>query len=99
MPSAVERLPCHFIELMNFVTRFEPYTASAGTVRFAVCPLRGIPVQLLLTLLRALGAIFRTSLLAVRNPHRIQRSANHVITHTRQILHAPAADQHNRVLL
>jgi hypothetical protein len=42
MPSAVERLPCHIIELMNFVTRFEPYTASFGTVRFAVCPLRGI---------------------------------------------------------
>jgi len=23
-PSAVLRLPCHIIELMNFVTRFEP---------------------------------------------------------------------------
>ena len=45
MPSAVLRLPCHIIELMNFVTRSDPYTASAGTVRFAICPLRGIQLQ------------------------------------------------------
>jgi len=30
---------------------------------------------------------------------RIQRPANHVIAHARQVLHAAAANQHNRVLL
>src|SRR5277367_3549806 len=42
MPSAVDFLPCHIIELMNFVTRSDPYIGSASTVRFGVCPLRGI---------------------------------------------------------
>jgi hypothetical protein len=48
---------------------------------------------------RPLGAILRTALLPIGNTDRVQRSANHVIPDTRQVLHAPAADQHNRVLL
>src|SRR6266700_627626 len=42
MPSAVLFFPCHIIELTNFVTRSDPYTGSGSTVRFAICPLRGI---------------------------------------------------------
>src|SRR6516164_4512578 len=114
MPSAVERFPCHIIELMNFVTRSDPYTASAGTVRFAICPFLGIalPVETLLAtsqtqqaaslrlaLLRSLRSVLRASLHTIGDAHGIQRSANHVIAHTRQILHAASADQHNRVLL
>src|SRR5271166_3060669 len=54
---------------------------------------------LFLALLRPLGAVLRTSLHAAGNAHRIQRAANHVIAHARQILHTAPADQHNRVLL
>src|SRR5208337_3090320 len=42
MPSAVDFFPCHIIELMNFVTRSDPYTGSASTVRFGVCPFLGM---------------------------------------------------------
>src|SRR5580704_5298598 len=42
MPSAVLFLPCHIIEFTNFVTRSEPYTGSASTLRFAICPFLGI---------------------------------------------------------
>src|SRR3984893_9776742 len=120
MPSAVDFLPCHIIELMNFVTRSDPYTGSASVVRFAICPFLGMFLwlsalsfhspwfhwqlatdhwQLLLRLLLALSAVLRAPLVAPRNAGRIQRSAHHVITHSRQILHTSSADQHNRVLL
>src|ERR1700682_4455859 len=113
MPSAVDFLPCHIIELMNFVTRSDPYTGSASVVRFAICPFLGMVLglsalsfhspwfhwQLFLCLLLALGAVLRAPLVAPRNAGRIQRSAHHVITHSRQILHTSSADQHNRVLL
>src|SRR5215468_11007585 len=53
----------------------------------------------LLTLLRALRAVLRSALLPVRDARRIQRSTHHVIAHAGQVLHAAAADEHNRVLL
>src|SRR6266849_1030259 len=116
MPSAVDFLPCHIIELMNFVTRSDPYTGSASTVRFGVCPFRGISAssswllasrssrrrgtpRLYLTFLLALRSVLRASLLAVRYAGGVERSADHVITHARQIFHTAPADQHNRVLL
>ena len=40
-----------------------------------------------------------TTLLAIRNTDRIERSANHVVAHARQVLHAAATNQHDRVLL
>src|SRR4051794_10157709 len=49
--------------------------------------------------LRALGAVFRTTLLAALHAHGVQRAAHDVITHTREVLDAAAADQHQRVLL
>src|SRR5450432_1565881 len=42
MPSAVLFLPCHIMELTNFVTRSDPYTGSGSTVRLAIYPFRGI---------------------------------------------------------
>src|SRR6266853_2985743 len=42
MPSAVLFLPCHIIELTNFVTRSDPYTGSTSTFRLAMYPFRGI---------------------------------------------------------
>src|SRR5712692_5872016 len=46
-----------------------------------------------------LRSIFRTSLLAVFHTRGIQRSAHDVIAHSRQILHAATAHQHDGVLL
>src|SRR5208283_956199 len=117
MPSAVDFFPCHIIELMNFVTRSDPYTGSASTVRFGVCPFLGMLFssqlsfavlhwqlatdhwQLFLSFLLAFRAVLRAPLVAARDAGCVEGSAHHVITHARQILHTPPADQHNRVLL
>src|SRR5204862_1090561 len=45
------------------------------------------------------GAVFRTTLHAARNADRVERAADDVIANARQILHAAAADKHERVLL
>src|SRR5664279_4861434 len=42
MPSAVDFFPCHIIELMNFVTRSDPYTGSDSVFRLAICPFLGM---------------------------------------------------------
>src|SRR5207237_757529 len=42
---------------------------------------------------------FRTSLHATRNANRVERAADDVIANARQILHAAAANEHERVLL
>src|SRR5439155_23885205 len=74
----------------------------------AICPFLGIkllaPSSQLLACnrplrFRALGAVFRAPLLAVGNTHRVQRAADYVIAHARQILNATASDEHDRVLL
>src|ERR1019366_8792529 len=104
MRCAFERLPSHIIELMNFCTNSLPNTESAGTSRRGTNPLRGIAfvshyLILLLGGLRPLGAVLRAPLLAVLHACGVEGSANHVVTHTGQILHAAAAYQHDGVLL
>src|SRR5258708_40110835 len=47
----------------------------------------------------AFGAILGTSLFSVGDALGIEHAANDVITHARQVAHATAPDQHNRVLL
>src|SRR3990172_3182088 len=49
--------------------------------------------------LRHLGAVLGAGLLAVLDALRVERAAHDVVAHPRQILDAPAADQHHRVLL
>src|SRR6202521_1498288 len=105
MRCAVERLPSHIIELMNFCTRSLPYTESVVTSRRGTNPLRGIcffssfPALLLRRGLGPLGAVFRAPLLAVLHAGGIERPANHVIAHAGKILHAAGAHEHDRVLL
>src|SRR5665213_1213939 len=111
MRCAVERLPSHIIELMNFCTRSLPNTESVVTSRRGTNPLRGMRLlssnqwfaflfrSLLLGSLWPLCAVLRAPLLAVLNARGVKRSANHVIAHARKILHAPAAHEHDRVLL
>src|SRR5215217_6729091 len=56
-------------------------------------------IRLLLAGLGTLGAVLRASLLTILDALGIQRTAHHVVTHTRQVLDATAAQQHDAVLL
>src|SRR5678815_4525444 len=96
MCSAVLFLPSFITVLMNFVTSVLAYTGSAASSRFGISRLRGIFYFLLL---RALRAIFRPTLFTSLNANRVERSADHVVANARQILHAAAANQHQRVFL
>src|SRR4051812_43460449 len=58
-------------------------------------PVRG----LLVGLLRTLGAVLGTRLLAVLDALGIENAAKHVIAHARKVAHTAAADQHDAVLL
>src|SRR5262245_12620714 len=49
--------------------------------------------------LRTLAAVLRAAAAATLNSERVERAADDMITDTRQILHAPAAHEHDRVLL
>src|ERR1700679_2239322 len=53
----------------------------------------------LLASLSALRTVLRASLLTILDALGIQRATNHVVTHTRQVLHTSAANQHDRVFL
>src|SRR3954471_2454155 len=50
-------------------------------------------------LLRALGAVLGTGLLAILDALQVKRTAHDVVTHTGQVLHAAAAHQDHRVFL
>src|SRR6202000_769927 len=50
-------------------------------------------------LLRTLGAVMRTALLAVFDALRVEHAAQDVVTDARQVLDAAAADQHDAVFL
>src|SRR5579884_4453036 len=88
------------MQLMNLVTSGLPKTGSGGTSRLGTGPLRGILAALLPSLrLGPLGAVLRPALLAALDAGRIERAADDVVAHARQVLHAAPADQHDRVLL
>src|SRR5512145_2097808 len=101
--SAVLRLPSRISVLMNLVTSELLYSGSSGTSRFGISRRRGIVdfsrLAAVRLRFRPLRAVLRTSLLASLHADGIQRPANHVIANARQILHAAATDQHERVLL
>jgi hypothetical protein len=50
-------------------------------------------------LFRPLGSVLRTTSITSFDTRRIQGSANDVVSHTRQILHASTANENNGVLL
>src|SRR5690349_19866347 len=52
-----------------------------------------------LGLLRALGAVLGTGLLAILHALQVQGTANDVVTHTGQVLDTTAANQHHAVFL
>src|SRR6185295_16405609 len=59
----------------------------------------GFPVGAALRLLRTLGAVLRTRLLAILDALQVQRAAHDVVAHARQVLDAAAAHEHHAVLL
>src|SRR5208282_2007361 len=88
------------MQLMNFRTRSLWWTGSTVTVRRGTAPLRGICwLLLLLRGLGPLGAVLRAPLLAVLHARGVQRAADDVIAHARQVLYAAAAHEHDGVLL
>src|SRR3990167_3385176 len=50
-------------------------------------------------LFRALGAVLRARLLAVLDALQVKRATHDVVTHTGQVLHTTAANQHDAVFL
>src|SRR5687768_3295085 len=98
MRSATDFLPRVISTLMNFATSPLWNFGSGRTSRFGISLRRGI-ASVSSGRLRQLGAVLRAALLAVLHTLRIERTAHDVVAHAGQVLDAPAADQHGRVLL
>src|SRR5262250_360853 len=96
MRSAVDFLPLIIMMLTNFATSRLPYFGSGSTSRFAA-PARLI--ALCRPALGRLGAVLRAALLTAGDTCGVEGAADDVIADARQVLHASAADHHDRVLL
>src|SRR5215211_1428613 len=78
---------------MTCCTSFEPYMASDSSGRTPAAALRGI------SRLAGLRAVLRAGLLAVAHAGGVERAADDLVAHARQVLDAAAAHEHDRVLL
>src|SRR3954453_5207225 len=92
MASAVDFLPSSITLLMICWTSLERWTESGSTGRMEAAARRGIG-------LLGLHAVLGAGLLAVRHAGGVERPADDLVAHTRQVLDATAADEHDRVLL
>src|ERR1700724_2579966 len=92
MRSAVDFLPSSITLLMTCWTSFERWTGSASTGRICAAARRGMRLSFL-------HAVLRARLLAVAHAGGVERAAHNLVANARQVLHAPAPDQHDRVLL
>src|SRR5512132_882286 len=100
MRSATDFFPCCISPLVNLLTTRSAYFGSGRISRLSAARLRDICLESFRsTLLRPLGAVLRAPLPPCRDTLRIQRAANDVIAHARQILYAPTAYQHDGMLL
>src|SRR5690349_3961913 len=97
MRSAADFLPLCMTTFMNLASMSLLNFGSGRMWRTGAWARRDIPNYLLL--LRALGAVLGTALLAVVDAGAVERAAHRVITNTREVLDATAADEHHRVLL
>src|ERR1700755_1408936 len=95
MPSAADFLPSYIREFMNLARTRSPNLASGLISRRSARWRRDIYISLL----RTLGAIERTALLAVLAALRVEHAADDVIAHARKVLDAAAADQDHAVFL
>src|SRR5215472_15851810 len=99
MRSATDFLPSYMRQFMNLVTTGSPNLASGRTSRLMAARRRDMGFASSSRLLRPLGAVLRPALLPVLDALRVERAANDVVAHARQVLDAAAADQHHRVFL
>src|SRR5580704_13683343 len=95
MPSAADFLPSYIRLFMNLARTRSPNLASGLISRRSARWRRDI----VFSLLRTLGAVERTALLAVFDALGVEHAANNVIAHARKIFDAAAADQDHAVLL
>src|SRR3954454_6974126 len=79
--------------LTTWVTRRERWTGSGSMGRIVAAERRGMKSLLLL------DAVLATALLAIGHAGGVQRAANDLVAHTRQILDAATAHEHDGVLL
>src|SRR5438094_9857436 len=92
---------------MNLPTNLSRWRGSGATSRCPKNRLLGIFPRLssyasrltFHALLWPLGSIFRSSLLAIRDTHRVQRPSNNMVADTGQIFDAPSPNQHDGVFL
>src|SRR5437660_2893199 len=94
--SAVDFLPRIIMMLTNLATSRLPYFGSGSTSRRGAIARR---MALCSSGLRRLGAVLRAALLAAGHAGGVERASDDVIADARQVLHAAAADHHDRVLL
>src|SRR5512142_3490573 len=97
MPSAADFFPWYIRLFMNFATTRSPNLASGLISRRSARRRRAMGY--LPRLLRTLGAVERTALLAVLDALGVEHAADDVIADARKVLHAATADQHHRALL
>src|SRR6266446_7422286 len=93
--SATDFLPSYIRQFINLVSTLSPNLSSGKTSRLTAALRRDMAISLFWTL----GAVFRTALTAVFDALGVERTADDMIAHTREILDPPTADQDNRVLL
>src|ERR1700677_1389376 len=93
--SAADFLPEYIRLFMNFASTRSPYLASGTISRRSARRRRAI----LVSLLPPLGSVERTALFAVLDALGVEHSANDVIAHARQVLHAATPKQHDGVFL
>src|ERR1700686_3833790 len=107
MFSATDFLPACITEFMNFVTTTFPNFGSGRISRLSALWRRDIfyfpRLAFHMTqndpLLGSFCSVFRSPLLAVFYALRVERTAEDVIAHARQIFDAAAADHDHRMLL
>src|SRR2546428_6972921 len=100
MRSATDFLPRVISTLTNLATSTLPNFGSGRIARLGTSLRRGMLCSSYpLSRLRRLGAVLGAALLPVLHALRIERTAHDVIAHARQVLDAPAAVQHYRMLL
>src|SRR3954466_3897234 len=93
MRSAVDFLLSSMPLLITCWTRRERWTGSGSICRMVAAERRGIWSLLLL------HAVLRTGLLAVADAGGVERPADDLVAHARQVLDAATAHEHDRVLL
>src|SRR4051795_10529262 len=92
MSSALDFLPSSITRLMTCWTRRERWTGSGSMGRIWAAARRGIGLLLL-------HAVLRAGLLAVVDASGVERPADDLVAHARQVLDAAAAHEHDGVLL